>query len=352
MMALFNFLRRHPRMPALEGINRGPLSVIQNHRLIAWIPIRRRTDPLWRTFIAGLTTLVLVQVLPLQAANTNVGTSGASFLKLDGGARPSALGDAFVGIADDINAIRYNPAGMSLLKDTQVSATRTQWFQDIDVNQGAIVYPSQIGAFGISALTMQIQDMDKRGADESYQGQFDSVDAAYNMSYSRMIVPKWSVGVTARYIKQEIDNTSASSWSGDIGTLKRLNSVPVTLGMAVRNIGQNIKFIDKSDPQPRTVDFGLGTSFLSRKLVLGVHAEKPRDNNYQYGVGTEWNQPFGRGLRASLRLGYRSSAQDPSGANGISYGCGMQIHRFEFDASTTSYGDLGNIFKFTLLFHL
>ena len=42
-------------------------------------------------------------------AVTNVGTSGAQFLKIGPGARVDSLGGAFGAIADDVTAIYWNP---------------------------------------------------------------------------------------------------------------------------------------------------------------------------------------------------------------------------------------------------
>ena len=41
------------------------------------------------------------------------GTAGAAFLKIEGGSRPAGLGGAFTGLANDINTIFWNPAGLT-----------------------------------------------------------------------------------------------------------------------------------------------------------------------------------------------------------------------------------------------
>ena len=44
------------------------------------------------------------------------------------GVRPVALGGAFVAVADDVNAIFYNPAGLAKIKKQQVQITHTDLF--------------------------------------------------------------------------------------------------------------------------------------------------------------------------------------------------------------------------------
>ena len=47
----------------------------------------------------------------LAALNT-----GAAFLKIGTGARPAALGGAYTALADDVNAIYYNPGALARLQ--------------------------------------------------------------------------------------------------------------------------------------------------------------------------------------------------------------------------------------------
>ncbi len=54
------------------------------------------------------------------------------------GIRPQSLGNAFVAVADDVNAIFWNPAGISLLKDRQLQVEHTNLHSlDITYNQFA-----------------------------------------------------------------------------------------------------------------------------------------------------------------------------------------------------------------------
>jgi hypothetical protein len=43
-------------------------------------------------------------------------TSGADFLLIGSGARSEGMGGAFTAVADDVNALTFNPAGLALLK--------------------------------------------------------------------------------------------------------------------------------------------------------------------------------------------------------------------------------------------
>ena len=50
------------------------------------------------------------------------GTAAAAFLKIDAGSRPMGMGGAFTGLADDINTLFWNPAGLASIQDQEFSA--------------------------------------------------------------------------------------------------------------------------------------------------------------------------------------------------------------------------------------
>ena len=59
------------------------------------------------------------------------GTTGAAFLKIDGGSRPAGMGGAFVGLANDINTIFLNPAGLTVVQAHELTAMQNFAFADI-----------------------------------------------------------------------------------------------------------------------------------------------------------------------------------------------------------------------------
>src|SRR3989338_9629171 len=69
------------------------------------------------------------------------GTSGAQFLKIAPGARPSGMGEAFAGVADDLHAIYYNPAGLASLQRVEVTGMHNSHFQGINYEFAAMSLP-------------------------------------------------------------------------------------------------------------------------------------------------------------------------------------------------------------------
>ena len=56
--------------------------------------------------------LLLSTWQPATAINSNAGTTGFNFLKVDVGARSTALGGAYAAVTGDVEATAWNPAGL------------------------------------------------------------------------------------------------------------------------------------------------------------------------------------------------------------------------------------------------
>lgn len=280
------------------------------------------------------------------AASSHVGTSGAQFLRIGASARPTGMGEAFAGIADDANAVYYNPAGIAFLERPELTAMHAQWFLDMNYEYGAFAFPTEYGAFGVQAATLKVEDHVKRGLDESNQGTFNAMDAAYGISYARAATPWLSFGGTVRFIDQEIDTAQAEAWSGDVGTMVKIRRIPLSIGLAVKHFGEKLRFVEESDPQPLTVDLGFGTSLFRDKLLFGLDFIKVRDTDLEVAVGGEWRQKLMGEFRYALRTGYNSIGTDADGANGLAVGGGIGFKQFDLDFAWVPLGDLGNTFRY------
>ena len=63
--------------------------------------------------------LILIPLLSFGITLFQPGTAGFQFLKLGVGARPVAMGSAYTAVADDANALFWNPAGLGITKSFQ-----------------------------------------------------------------------------------------------------------------------------------------------------------------------------------------------------------------------------------------
>src|SRR5438552_14250115 len=83
--------------------------------------------------------LLAVSVQLAEASDT--GTTAANFLKLGIGPRAVAMGEAQVGLADDVYATYWNPAGLAQLQNREAGFVQTQYIQDIQSQYAAYAHP-------------------------------------------------------------------------------------------------------------------------------------------------------------------------------------------------------------------
>ena len=74
------------------------------------------------------------------------GTTGAQILNLNSSARVSAMGNAYAGLADDLNAIIYNPAGLTQLFGFEFQFTRLIYF--LGTGMSSFTYGQKLGNIG------------------------------------------------------------------------------------------------------------------------------------------------------------------------------------------------------------
>lgn len=71
---------------------------------------------------------------------------------------------------------------------------------------------------------------------------FDAGDMAIGVSFARYLTDRFSVGVTAKYVYQQIWNETASGLAFDIGTQYKLDFQNLVIAMSMSNFGGDLRF--------------------------------------------------------------------------------------------------------------
>ena len=82
-------------------------------------------------------------LIPLLSAK-GPGTDSAQYLKLGTGARPIAMGEAFVAVADDSNAVLWNTGGLGFLKQKEFTAMHMEYLENIRLSGLSYVHPTHM----------------------------------------------------------------------------------------------------------------------------------------------------------------------------------------------------------------
>ncbi len=271
--------------------------------------------------------LIAVLLLALCASLTDAqtrkaGINSAAFLKVGVGARQVALGSAVTSLTGDATNMFWNPAGVALFEQTaQASFTHNNWIGGLSQEALAASYNlPDIGTIGIGFMSFGISgiqaDRDNGYSDPLLQSQvidqlssstYDYQDLLLQLTYSRYITDNLTLGASAKYIHEKIDDQSASAVGFDLGAVYNIGTLGWSIGARINNLGSDIKFYDYASPIPMT--FSIGTSLVPvdvgiTRWFLAVDLVKPQDGQQYYYAGTElgFNKTFF--VRAGWKINY------------------------------------------------
>ncbi|MBI4054863.1 MAG: PorV/PorQ family protein [Elusimicrobia bacterium] len=287
---------------------------------------------------------------PLWAGGTE-GATPFNFLFLDANARPVALGGAYAALATDANALLYNPAGLANIAHHEITFMHTEHFQGVTQEYGALAIKGDpLGlpgsGFGLMVNTLGFGDIRRTTLSNprgTGLGDFGIRDWALSFGYAqRFWQDRISLGIAAKYIREEIDDITAQTGAADIGVLTNLEAYgfPVSLGLSIQNLGAMVKFQSKKEDLPLNVTLGAAYRVLEQGLFL-LDLNQPKDGDITVHAGAEYT--FLK--TAALRLGYNGRNDADTG---ITAGGGVLLERFSLDYAFVPFGDLGDSHRISL----
>ena len=313
----------------------------------------------------GLTAALLAAALwpagrAMAAGASQRGTSGAQFLQIEPGARPAGMGYAFAGVADDVQAVYYNPAGLGNLTKVEATGMDDQYFQGINYSFAALSAPllswgnasepkNAYGVLGAAVYNLSAGNIENRTSAETAApvGTFSSEDYAYALSYAYALADTGlALGASGKFIQSDLSGYNAHGFAADLGALYKYESL--SLGAGLRNLGPAYGFAGQADPLPLTLFAGAGWHILPQWLVA-AEADLPRDNNASISFGTEYVHVFSEKFSGTARAGYAKQNTDAGGLSGATFGAGLGYANFNFDFAFVPFGDLGNAYQYSIV---
>ncbi len=308
------------------------------------------------------------------------GTTAADFLSLSQGARATAMGSAFVGVANDQSAMFWNPAGLAKIDGIGIMVDHTNWLADIAYNYIAASYNlGGMGTVGFSFISSSYGDMKVTTVDApNGTGQVFSVsDIAFSIGYAINLTDNFAIGFNPKIIYQSIWEASAVGFAMDLGVLYKTPFDGIVLGMSISNFGTKMQMQGSTtlvtyDPDltstgnngkipanlstdywslPLNFRVGLAYSPIStenNKVTIAVDALHPSDNYESVNVGAEY---VFKDIIA-LRGGYKSLfLQNSEESFALGFGVKQILLgnvALRVDYAYQNFGRLNYIQKFTL----
>ncbi len=296
--------------------------------------------------IMGKAVAAGMLICSLASLVSAAGTSSAQFLKLGAGARAAALGQSFTGIADDVTATYWNPAGLSQIQTPQLSLMQNAWLMDSQYQFAGFGMPTAHGAWGVSVQRVDFGSIDQYTAADVKDGSFEANSLAGGLTLSGKISDRYHWGLTGKFIQESIEEEKASTFAGDFGIL--FNQDIFTFGLAVQNMGPGLKFVEESYPLPQTIRLGASSKLFEEKVIAVIEASKPNDDDPSIHGGLEFKV-----LPAfQIRGGYHvtpGNQLDVDGLTNLSGGFGLSLGKMTLDYAFLPFGDLGSAHQVSLL---
>ncbi|MEW5797404.1 MAG: PorV/PorQ family protein [Bacteroidota bacterium] len=307
---------------------------------------------------------------------TKVGTTVAQFLKIPAGARTIAMGSSGASLEGDVYSIYWNPGALARLKTYGEAAfNHAEWLADISydyVASGLMI--DGFGAVGLSLTSLRVpEDIVRTELNPEGDGRRWSYSAfALGISYARSLTDRFSIGFSAKYIREAIWNMSSSGIAFDIGTIYTTSFNDLKIGASISNFGtklrleghdisfnsfpggelgqgpQNIESMYKTESFDIPLNFRIGISMDVFRLdniraTAALDATHPNDNVEYVNSGLElaYDEMF------FGRVGYKSLFYEES-EEGLTWGIGVMfalsnVNGIKVDYAFADYGRLKNV---------
>ncbi|MGH7495902.1 MAG: PorV/PorQ family protein [bacterium] len=317
------------------------------------------------------THILALLLLPVAVYSIErVGTTSFQFLKIPVGVRGIGMGNAFVAGAVDASAVYWNPSGLGWATNREVLFTHINMPADINYDNVAFVLPLSATA-GVFAVNVSVLHMDDLAVRTPFQPEgtgelFTSSDMAVSLAYSRQVSNRFTFGVKANYIREELAGYASDGVSFDAGLQYQTDFRSLRLGMVIQNFGPDTDFKGSYsdyrtsintggvvqtrgfDTAPLPITFKTGV-FADLETMLGMDLgenlkgnlggqfEHPGDNKERLNAGAEltFNERF------SLRGGYNFNYD--TDAFSVGFGVMMPIAEKNSLRLDYAYADQGDM---------
>jgi len=268
-------------------------------------------------------TPVLFALFFAASAFAEGGEPGA-FTKIGAGVRAAGMGSAYTAAADDTSAVIYNPAGLVLLPDLQLSAETYLMAFNRAVNFISIGKPFDIHdnvySVGLSWFNYSAGgDIEVRATD-SYEPDSLMSDSAniFIFTAGTTLAKNLFIGGNFRYYLETTGKARGTGVGFDLGALLKINKW-LKAGISASNISTNITWNNSTMVEgiPLNAAAGLCAMALEPFDVKGLGLTGSADILY-YGFG------FFR-ARAGAELTWHDFASLRAGFDGASFSAGAGI---------------------------
>jgi len=240
----------------------------------------RKTPMLLRGFL--MLSLVALAFVARPAA-AQIGGAAVVFLMIEPDSRAAGMGNAGVAVADNANALFWNPAGLADQVGTEAALTHSNWLPELskDLFFEYLVGKHNInnwGTIGAHVTFLNLGEHEHRDALNNSLGTFKSYDFSVGVSWGFKASKNLSLGTGVRWIQSNLASVQVGAQQAEPGMsvgvdVAMMYKVPAfllgatitryNLGFNLANMGPKIQYSDseQSDPIPTFLRVGHAFTF-------------------------------------------------------------------------------------------
>jgi len=282
----------------------------------------------------------LLSMTTVAVAADDAGVPGG-FLRYGASARSLGLGNAVVGLSDDVATCYWNPAGLAQLRTMEITGMGATLVEDTRYTFFALGMPTERwGTFALGGTFTNSGEFERTTLFEDLGETFSEKEGIISLSYARGS-GRFAYGVTLKSVSQNIGGASGNSNGVDAGIYFRPHR-NLSIGGAVQNlVAPKITLDTDEEKLAQSLRGGIALRFFNNRLLVVTDIVKTEYMDVSLRHGLEvWP------LRMlALRGGWDSEREH------MSAGAGIRYENWQFDYSYVST-DLGaqNVLSATMRF--
>lgn len=285
-------------------------------------------------------------------AQTTTGSEGALFLLLPTGAQAVGMGQAMVAAKPGSEGIWWNPASIASQDQKELAIHHSKTIAGVGDAMSFVLPMHSLGTAALSLNILNLGDQQVRDDNGNIVGVILPRDVVFAGSYALNLTKRLTAGMNYKLVQLRVDCSGQcasvgpeveSSRAVDLGAQYDLEAgAPLTLGIAVRNLGGHLNSTETNqrDPLPTQVEAGalyrlkfidhyvkdtelhIAGSYINSRAFGGKSVRLGTDVMYQGKV--------------HLRAGF--VGHDRRGDASAALGFGLQSGGFVFDIARTFGG--------------
>ncbi len=143
----------------------------------------------------------------------------AEVLTMGAGARPIAMGNAFVGAANDATAAFWNPSGLAMIDDIEITTMHATQSDLQSYDFANIAFSTDFGTYAFSYLQLGVDGINITTGSSDILGTTQYSDQAEFLSGGWKIDNQIAIGATLKFLQTNAYTASAFGLGSDFGIL-------------------------------------------------------------------------------------------------------------------------------------